>query len=248
MTSLSINTTLVASTHRPDQPLDRLLWDVLPLFLCSCSQLVKVGWSRLSPVDGTGALVPQMFYWTRGMTALPVAGPRLPGLPPQAQASLPPQSNPGSSQPPQGVLREIPPAILCKIGQETVQDIVSRSMEIFHLMRATQLPNGVTRAMLCTRMLPQAAGKPCQLALLFRKRLLLIVRDQSLLTIGIKRSSQLVQYLGEEAPGFQVDPCDFTAKCHQEERLMKILQKNEERKVPNVSPSSERVTNLKLEV
>ncbi|RXM97517.1 Mediator of RNA polymerase II transcription subunit 30 [Acipenser ruthenus] len=80
------------------------------------------------------------------MTALPVAGPRLPGLPPQAQASLPPQSNPGSSQPPQGVLREIPPAILCKIGQETVQDIVSRSMEIFHLMWATQLPNGVTQS------------------------------------------------------------------------------------------------------
>ena len=65
MTSLSINTILAALTHRPDQPLDRLLWDVLPLFLCSCSQLAKVGWSRLFPVDGTCNLAPQMFYWTQ---------------------------------------------------------------------------------------------------------------------------------------------------------------------------------------
>ncbi|MGH0127106.1 UNVERIFIED_CONTAM: hypothetical protein FKN15_043795 [Acipenser sinensis] len=65
MTSLSINTILAALTHRPDQPLNRLLWNVPPLFLYSCSQLAKVGWSWLSPVDGTGDLVPQMFYWTQ---------------------------------------------------------------------------------------------------------------------------------------------------------------------------------------
>ena len=65
MTSLSINTILAALTHRPDQPLDRLLWDVPPLFLCSCNQLMKIGWLQLSPVDGTGDLVPQMFYWTQ---------------------------------------------------------------------------------------------------------------------------------------------------------------------------------------
>ncbi|XP_077600012.1 mediator of RNA polymerase II transcription subunit 30 [Stigmatopora nigra] len=32
----------------------------------------------------------------------------------------------------------------CRIGQETVQDIVLRTMEIFQLLRNMQLPNGVT--------------------------------------------------------------------------------------------------------
>ncbi|RXM93768.1 Spectrin beta chain, non-erythrocytic 2 [Acipenser ruthenus] len=41
----------------------------------SCSQLVKVGWSQLSPVDGTGDLVPQMFYWTWDSETESVNGP-----------------------------------------------------------------------------------------------------------------------------------------------------------------------------
>ncbi|TRY93740.1 hypothetical protein DNTS_028772 [Danionella cerebrum] len=35
-------------------------------------------------------------------------------------------------------------ASLCRIGQETVQDIALRTMEIFQLLRNMQLPNGVT--------------------------------------------------------------------------------------------------------
>ncbi|XP_068603302.1 mediator of RNA polymerase II transcription subunit 30 [Brachionichthys hirsutus] len=35
-------------------------------------------------------------------------------------------------------------ASLCRIGQETVQDIVLRTMEISQLLRNMQLPNGVT--------------------------------------------------------------------------------------------------------
>lgn len=42
--------------------------------------------------------------------------------------------------PPQGALREISPVFLCRIGQETVQDIVTRTMEIFQITRATQVP------------------------------------------------------------------------------------------------------------
>lgn len=41
--------------------------------------------------------------------------------------------------PPQGALREISPVFLCRIGQETVQDIVTRTMEIFQITRATQV-------------------------------------------------------------------------------------------------------------
>ncbi|XP_075070088.1 mediator of RNA polymerase II transcription subunit 30 [Mixophyes fleayi] len=40
--------------------------------------------------------------------------------------------------------REVNTASLCRIGQETVQDIVFRTMEIFQLLRNMQLPNGVT--------------------------------------------------------------------------------------------------------
>ncbi|XP_030074167.1 mediator of RNA polymerase II transcription subunit 30 [Microcaecilia unicolor] len=40
--------------------------------------------------------------------------------------------------------REVNTASLCRIGQETVQDIVSRTMDIFQLLRNMQLPNGVT--------------------------------------------------------------------------------------------------------
>ncbi|XP_023200208.1 mediator of RNA polymerase II transcription subunit 30 isoform X2 [Xiphophorus maculatus] len=40
--------------------------------------------------------------------------------------------------------RDVNTSLLCRIGQETVQDIVLRTMEIFQLLRNMQLPNGVT--------------------------------------------------------------------------------------------------------
>lgn len=46
---------------------------------------------------------------------------------------------PQQQQPPPGPLREISPVFLCRIGQETVQDIVTRTMEIFQITRATQV-------------------------------------------------------------------------------------------------------------
>uniref|UniRef100_A0A3B3WUL2 Mediator of RNA polymerase II transcription subunit 30 n=1 Tax=Poecilia mexicana TaxID=48701 RepID=A0A3B3WUL2_9TELE len=91
--------------------------------------------------------------------------PQLAGLPPQQQ------------QPPPGALREISPVFLCRIGQETVQDIVTRTMEIFQITRATQLPNGVTQS---HAVYQDRFGKLQehlrQLALLFRKLRLLYER------------------------------------------------------------------------
>ena len=63
-------------------------------------------------------------------------------MPPQQQPHLPPGGAPGPGQqpmPPQGALREISPVFLCRIGQETVQDIVTRTMEVFQIARATQV-------------------------------------------------------------------------------------------------------------
>lgn len=70
--------------------------------------------------------------------------PGMAGMPPQQQQQphLPPgaASAPGQQpMPPQGALREISPVFLCRIGQETVQDIVTRTMEIFQITRATQV-------------------------------------------------------------------------------------------------------------
>ncbi|XP_072266812.1 mediator of RNA polymerase II transcription subunit 30 [Pyxicephalus adspersus] len=66
--------------------------------------------------------------------------------------STPPLSGAGMAGPPGGfpapppaaASREVNTASLCRIGQETVQDIVFRTMEIFQLLRNMQLPNGVT--------------------------------------------------------------------------------------------------------
>lgn len=69
--------------------------------------------------------------------------PGLAGMPPQ-QPHLTPSANSAQGQqgmPPQGALREISPVFLCRIGQETVQDIVTRTMEIFQITRATQVLN-----------------------------------------------------------------------------------------------------------
>lgn len=71
--------------------------------------------------------------------------PGMQGIPPQQQQQqplLPSAGPPGPGQqpmPPQGALREISPVFLCRIGQETVQDIVTRTMEIFQITRATQV-------------------------------------------------------------------------------------------------------------
>lgn len=74
--------------------------------------------------------------------SMPQKGPTLANMPSQQQQ---PHMHPGPStgqqppMPPQGALREISPVYLCRIGQETVQDIVSRTMEVFQLARATQV-------------------------------------------------------------------------------------------------------------
>ena len=68
--------------------------------------------------------------------------PGMAGMPPQQPPHLPPGAASAQGQqplPPQGALREISPVFLCRIGQETVQDIVTRTMEIFQITRATQV-------------------------------------------------------------------------------------------------------------
>ncbi|XP_038581154.1 mediator of RNA polymerase II transcription subunit 30 isoform X2 [Micropterus salmoides] len=65
--------------------------------------------------------------------------------------TTPPLVSPFGGQPPPPqqqqqaqAARDVNTASLCRIGQEAVQDIVLRTMEIFQLLRNMQLPNGVT--------------------------------------------------------------------------------------------------------
>ncbi|CAB3240295.1 unnamed protein product [Arctia plantaginis] len=54
--------------------------------------------------------------------------------------AAPPPAQPAAPPPPQN--KEFNTASLCKFGQETVQDIVSRTQDVFQTLKAIQPPNG----------------------------------------------------------------------------------------------------------
>ncbi|XP_049606641.1 mediator of RNA polymerase II transcription subunit 30-like isoform X2 [Syngnathus scovelli] len=137
----------------------------------------------------------------------------------------------GQPMPPQGALREISPVFLCRIGQETVQDIVTRTMEIFQITRATQLPNGVTQSQ---AMYQDRFGKLQehlrQLALLFRKLRLLYERCVEMTADLQEGPAELVPYVGEELVNVRVETC--SPSVHQERKeVLEVRQKNQEMKV-----------------
>ncbi|XP_059366237.1 mediator of RNA polymerase II transcription subunit 30-like [Carassius carassius] len=158
-------------------------------------------------------------------------GPGMPVMPPQQQTHLPPGlAQPG--MPPQGALREISPVYLCRIGQETVQDIVTRTMEIFQITRATQLPNGVTQSQAAYQ---DRFGKLQehlrQLTLLFRKLRLLYERCAELTPDLQESPAELIPYVGEEATPVRAEPCSPAVIQERQEVLEKVRQKNQEMKV-----------------
>ncbi|KAM3858686.1 mediator of RNA polymerase II transcription subunit 30 [Diretmus argenteus] len=166
--------------------------------------------------------------------SLPQKG--LAGMPPQQQQPhLPPSAAPGPGQPPmppQGALREISPVFLCRIGQETVQDIVTRTMEIFQITRATQLPNGVTQSQAVYQ---DRFGKLQehlrQLALLFRKLRLLYERCVEMTSDLHEGPPELVPYVGEETSSVRVEPCSAAVNHERHEVLEKVRLKNQEMKI-----------------
>uniref|UniRef100_A0A9J8CH94 Mediator of RNA polymerase II transcription subunit 30 n=2 Tax=Cyprinus carpio carpio TaxID=630221 RepID=A0A9J8CH94_CYPCA len=163
-------------------------------------------------------------------------GPGLPVMPPQQQQQQPrTHTPPGLAQPgmpPQGALREISPVYLCRIGQETVQDIVTRTMEIFQITRATQLPNGVTQSQAAYQ---DRFGKLQehlrQLTLLFRKLHLLYERCAELTPDLQESPAELIPYVGEETAPVRAEPCSPAVIQERQEVLEKVRQKNQEMKV-----------------
>ncbi|KAF4074089.1 hypothetical protein AMELA_G00250650 [Ameiurus melas] len=129
-------------------------------------------------------------------------------------------------------LREISPVFLCRIGQDTVQDIVTRTMEIFQITRATQLPNGVTQSQAAYQ---DRFGKLQehlrQLSLLFRKLRLLYERCVEMTSDLQESPAELVPYVGEEMAPVRVEPCGSAVTQDKHEVLEKVRQKNQEMKV-----------------
>ncbi|XP_056276800.1 mediator of RNA polymerase II transcription subunit 30-like isoform X1 [Pseudoliparis swirei] len=163
-----------------------------------------------------------------GMAGMPPQQQQQPHLPPSAASAA-------GQQPPQGALREISPVFLCRIGQETVQDIVTRTMEIFQITRSAQLPNGVTQGQ---AMYQDRFGKLQehlrQLALLFRKLRLLYERCVEM-TSDLQEEpsevSKLLPYVGEELVTIKVEPCSAAVNQERKEVLQKVRLKNQEMKI-----------------
>lgn len=141
-------------------------------------------------------------------------------------------SGQGAMPPNQAMLREISPVFLCRIGQDTVQDIVTRTMEIFQITRATQLPNGVTQSQAAYQ---DRFGKLQehlrQLTLLFRKLRLLYERCVEMTPDLQESPAELVPYVGEEISSVRVEPCSSAVLQDKQEVLEKVRQKNQEMKV-----------------
>ncbi|XP_075438515.1 mediator of RNA polymerase II transcription subunit 30 isoform X2 [Ascaphus truei] len=96
--------------------------------------------------------------------------------------------------------REVNTASLCRIGQETVQDIVFRTMEIFQLLRNMQLPNGVSYH---TATYQDRLGKLQehlrQLSILFRKlRLVYDKCNENCAGLDPVPIEQLIPYVEED--------------------------------------------------
>ncbi|XP_062889691.1 mediator of RNA polymerase II transcription subunit 30-like [Mobula hypostoma] len=165
------------------------------------------------------------------MTTLPGGGPRISGLhsqpvaPVHASAAIPPQQ-------PQGALREIMCVTLCKVGQETVQDIVARTMDIFHMLRATQLPNGVTQNhVVYQERYNKLQEHLRQLTLLFKKLRLLYDKCGEMCGVSDVSITELIPFVGEET----FRPSDIPAvggltNTEYQEILQKLHQKNQELK------------------
>ncbi|RMC14958.1 hypothetical protein DUI87_07138 [Hirundo rustica rustica] len=96
--------------------------------------------------------------------------------------------------------REVNTASLCRIGQETVQDIVFRTMEIFQLLRNMQLPNGVTyHTATYQDRLAKLQEHLRQLSILFRKlRLVYDKCNENCAGLDPVPIEQLIPYVEED--------------------------------------------------
>ncbi|CAM9293635.1 Mediator of RNA polymerase II transcription subunit 30 [Leptosomus discolor] len=155
--------------------------------------------------------------------------------PPLAGAGMPPGAFSGTQA---QAAREVNTASLCRIGQETVQDIVFRTMEIFQLLRNMQLPNGVTYH---TGTYQDRLGKLQehlrQLSILFRKlRLVYDKCNENCAGLDPVPIEQLIPYVEEDGSKHDDRSAASQLRFASEERReimevnKKLKQKNQQLK------------------
>jgi mediator of RNA polymerase II transcription subunit 30 len=93
------------------------------------------------------------------------------------------------------------PTLLCRRGQETVQEIVARTSEVFQFLRAMVLPNGVNITQQQFHDRKAKLDEPCrQLEQLFR-RLRLLYDKVNEVTMGFEPQPQVESLLSYEEDG-----------------------------------------------
>ncbi|XP_066572067.1 mediator of RNA polymerase II transcription subunit 30 [Amia ocellicauda] len=150
--------------------------------------------------------------------------------PPVAGAGMPSGAFPGQQA---QAAREVNTASLCRIGQETVQDIVFRTMEIFQLLRNMQLPNGVTYH---TSTHQDRLGKLQehlrQLSVLFRKlRLVYDKCNENCAGLDPVPTEQLIPYIEED--GSKHDDRSANQIRYATEERREVLEVNKKLKLKN---------------
>ncbi|KAG8441675.1 hypothetical protein GDO86_010744 [Hymenochirus boettgeri] len=163
------------------------------------------------------------------MSTPPLSGP---GMAAGGAAAQCPGGFPGPQT--ASAAREVNTASLCRIGQETVQDIVFRTMEIFQLLRNMQLPNGVTYH---TTTYQDRLGKLQehlrQLSILFRK--LRLVYDKCIENcagLDPVPVEQLIPYIEDDWS--KHDDCGASAQLHfASEEKRELLEVNKKLKQKN---------------
>ncbi|XP_066269190.1 mediator of RNA polymerase II transcription subunit 30-like [Branchiostoma lanceolatum] len=131
--------------------------------------------------------------------------------------------------------KEVNTASLCRIGQETVQEIVSKTQEVFGLLKTWQLPNGVNpNIQVHQERQTKLQDLVRQMEVLFRK-LRLIYEKCHESTAGLQHSNieALVPYV-EHLEGKHDDSESDSVRYVNEERrevVEKVKQKNQQLKV-----------------
>ncbi|XP_065347322.1 mediator of RNA polymerase II transcription subunit 30 isoform X2 [Cloeon dipterum] len=83
----------------------------------------------------------------------PMQGVQQPQQPPQQQQGVTtPQQTPPQAPTPaqQGQPKDVNTAMLCRLGQETVHDILSRTQDVFSSLKSVSLPNGTLQGQTAT--------------------------------------------------------------------------------------------------
>ncbi|KAK2092919.1 Mediator of RNA polymerase II transcription subunit 30, partial [Saguinus oedipus] len=135
----------------------------------------------------------------------------------------------------QQATQKVNTASLCHIGQETVQDIMYRTLDIFQLLRNMQLPNGVTyHTGTYQDRLTKLQDERSQLSVLFRK--LRLVYDKCNKCGGMDPIpvEQLIPYVEEDGSknDDRAGPPRFAGEERREiaEVNKKLKQKNQQLK------------------